>query len=344
MSILVTGGAGYIGSHTVLLLLESGYDVVVLDDLSNSSYESIKRVEQLAKKAVSFYQGSILDSILLNNLLDKEHITGVIHFAGLKSVSESNKEPLLYYTVNVAGTLNLLRCIQGRGVTKFIFSSSATVYGTPERLPLDENCATGDTTNPYGTSKYFVEEMLKDYVKTTDGIKITILRYFNPVGAHFSGMIGEDPNGIPNNLVPYITQVATGKLKQLNIFGNDHPTKDGTGVRDYIHVMDLAAGHLKALEKAPDLPAISVFNLGTGKGYSVLDVITSFEKVSGVKIKYIFSDKRNGDVAECWSNPQVANNTLGWHTLYDLDTMLKDSWNWQKKNPDGYPDVIPPNI
>lgn len=341
MSIFITGGAGYIGSHTVLLLLERGYDVVVLDDLSNSSYESIQRVQKLTSKPVSFYHGSILDAPLLHDIFCKEDITAVIHFAGLKAVGESVKKPVMYYTVNVAGTLNLLNCMAAHDINNFIFSSSATVYGMPECLPLHEGCATGDTTNPYGTSKYMVEEILSDLAKTTSAMKTTILRYFNPVGAHPSGMIGEDPNGMPNNLLPYITQVATGKLSQLTVFGNDYPTKDGTGVRDYIHVMDLAEGHLKALEKSDTLSKFNIFNLGAGKGYSVMDVIHAFEKASGININYTFSERRSGDIAECWSDPSYANRLLGWHAQYGLDAMVTDSWNWQKNNPDGYPDVVP---
>ncbi|AWH89657.1 UDP-glucose 4-epimerase GalE [Limnobaculum parvum] len=337
MSILVTGGAGYIGSHTVLLLLEYDYDVVVIDDFSNSSYESLRRVEHLTNKHIKFYQGSILDKDLLNNVFSENDISDVIHFAGLKSVSESVINPLHYYSVNVSGTLSLLNTMKDYKVKSFIFSSSATVYGKPDRLPLKEESNTGNTTNPYGTSKHMVEQILFDLAKTCRELTITVLRYFNPVGAHPSGLIGENPNGIPNNLVPYISQVASGKLECLNIFGNDYPTIDGTGVRDYIHVMDLAAGHINALEKRDNLSNINVFNLGTGIGYSVLEIIHAFELVSGCKINYSFSSRRAGDIAECWSDPTHSNKILDWYANYSLEDMMRDTWNWQRNNPDGYP-------
>jgi len=336
MAILVTGGAGYIGSHTVLALLERGEDVVVLDNLSNSSEESLHRVAQLAGKTAVFIAGDIQDRHCLSQLFERHQITSVIHFAGLKAVGESTRKPIEYYQNNVAGTLILLEEMRNAGVQKFIFSSSATVYGTPEHVPLTETSRVGGTTNPYGTSKLMVELILQDFAKAEPQFSITALRYFNPVGAHESGMIGEDPNGIPNNLLPYIAQVAIGKLEKLSIFGNDYPTPDGTGIRDYIHVMDLAEGHLKAIDHIDDQKGFTVYNLGTGVGYSVLEMLNAFEKASGRKVAYQIVPRREGDIAECWSAPGLASEKLGWKATRNLESMMRDTWNWQKSNPQGY--------
>ncbi|BEL79541.1 UDP-glucose 4-epimerase [Serratia marcescens] len=336
MAILVTGGAGYIGSHTVLALLARGDDVVVLDNLSNSSAESLHRVEQLAGKAAVFIEGDVQDRHCLSQLFEHHRVTSVIHFAGLKAVGESTRKPIEYYQNNVAGTLTLLEEMRRAGVHKFIFSSSATVYGTPEHVPLTEASRVGGTTNPYGTSKLMVEQILQDVAKAEPQFSITALRYFNPVGAHESGMIGEDPNGIPNNLLPYIAQVAIGKLEKLSIFGDDYPTADGTGIRDYIHVMDLAEGHLKAIDHIDDKKGFSVYNLGTGVGYSVLEMLHAFEKASGRNVPYQIVPRREGDIAECWSAPGLASEELGWKATRNLDAMMRDTWHWQKNNPNGY--------
>ncbi|OWO83350.1 UDP-glucose 4-epimerase GalE [Photorhabdus luminescens] len=336
MTILITGGAGYIGSHTVLALLERGADVVVIDNLCNSSPESLRRVEKLTGKSVKFYQGNVLDLNLLNKIFQENKINTVIHFAGLKAVGESTRKPLEYYQNNVTGTLVLLQAMRANGVHQLIFSSSATVYGDPEFVPLTENAKVGGTTNPYGTSKLMVEQVLKDFAAAEPSFKITSLRYFNPVGAHSSGMIGEDPNGIPNNLLPYITQVAIGRLECLSVYGSDYPTKDGTGIRDYIHVMDLAEGHIAAIDYLNKQQSYEVFNLGTGAGYSVLELLHAFEKASGKDIPYKITDRRPGDIAECWSDPSRARNILGWQATRNIDDMMRDSWNWQKNNPHGF--------
>ncbi|AFJ45654.1 UDP-glucose 4-epimerase GalE [Shimwellia blattae] len=336
MAILVTGGAGYIGSHTVLALLERGDEVVVVDNLSNASRESLNRVAELAGKAPVTCIGDVRDTSLLRTLFARHDITDVIHFAGLKSVSESISQPLAYYENNVLGTVALLGEMQHAGVHSLIFSSSATVYGTPEKVPLDEQCLTAGTTNPYGTSKLMAEQILRDFSRAQPRFTITCLRYFNPVGAHRSGKIGEDPRGIPNNLVPYISQVAIGKLDCLSVYGNDYPTRDGTGVRDYIHVMDLACGHLAALDHQPEDGAFRAINLGTGTGYSVLELIGAFEKEAGRKVNYRIAPRRPGDIAECWSDPSLAHRLLGWRATHSLDDMIRDTWNWQKKNPQGY--------
>lgn len=336
MAILVTGGAGYIGSHTVVELLNMGYEVIVLDNLSNSSVKSLARVEQITGKKVKFYQGDILDRGLLQQIFAQHQINSVIHFAGLKAVGESVSKPLAYYQNNVMGSLTLLQEMQKAGVTNFVFSSSATVYGDPEVVPITENCKVGGTTNPYGTSKLMVEQVLADLVKADARFSVTILRYFNPAGAHHSGLIGEDPNGIPNNLLPYISQVAIGKLSQLSVFGSDYPTHDGTGVRDYIHVVDLAIGHLKALEKHQDKAGLYIYNLGTGKGYSVLDMLKAFEQANQIDIPYKLVERRAGDIAVCYSDPTKAWQELGWKTERDLMQMMKDTWHWQKNNPNGY--------
>lgn len=336
MKILVTGGAGYIGSHTVVELLEAGYEIVVLDNLSNSSPIALERVQQLTGKKVTFYQGDILDREILRNIFADHHIQAVMHFAGLKSVGESVQKPLAYYQNNVTGSLVLLEEMLSAGVNAIVFSSSATVYGASEVMPITEDCAIGGTTNPYGTSKFMVELMLADAVKAYPQLSAIVLRYFNPVGAHVSGLIGEDPNGIPNNLLPYISQVAIGKLSQLSVFGNDYDTPDGTGVRDYIHVVDLALGHLKALEKHHNQSGLHIYNLGTGVGYSVLDMVNAFEQTNGITIPYQFVARRPGDIAVCYSNPQKAWQKLGWKTERDLSQMMKDTWHWQKNNPNGF--------
>ncbi len=336
MAILVTGGVGYIGSHTVLALLKRGDEVIVLDNLSNSSLVALKRVETLAGKKVVFYQGDILDRSCLQQIFAQHTIDSVIHFAGLKAVGESVVKPLSYYQNNVTGSLVLLEEMRHAGVKNIIFSSSATVYGMVDVVPITENAPVGGTTNPYGTSKLMVEQILQDFVRAEPDYTAITLRYFNPVGAHESGLIGEDPNGIPNNLLPYISQVAVGKLAELAIFGDDYPTKDGTGVRDYIHVMDLAQGHLNALDALKNHQGFSAYNLGTGIGYSVLEMIKSFEKVSGKAIPYRIAPRREGDIAECWSDPSLAEKKLGWKATRDLTAMMQDTWNWQSNNVNGY--------
>ena len=336
MAILVTGGAGYIGSHTVLALLERGDDVIVIDNLSNSSKESLDRVAELAGKKPTLYVADILDKNVLKEIFSTHSITDVIHFAGLKSVGESVKKPLEYYENNVVGSMVLLNEMLLAGVNSLIFSSSATVYGNPERVPLSEECQTGGTTNPYGTSKLMVEQILRDFSHAQSDFRITCLRYFNPVGAHPSGRIGEDPNGIPNNLVPYISQVAIGKLNCLSVFGDDYSTPDGTGVRDYIHVQDLASGHLAALDNKSQGAAFKAINLGTGVGYSVIDLIKAFEKAAETTINYQIVERRAGDVAECWSDSSLAKKELGWQATHTLDEMMRDTWNWQKNNPNGF--------
>ncbi|MGY6231474.1 UDP-glucose 4-epimerase GalE [Enterobacter asburiae] len=336
MAILVTGGVGYIGSHTVLTLLENSEKVIILDNLSNSSLESLNRIKSITGIEPVFYQGDILDSTLLQKIFSKHSITDVIHFAGLKSVGESVSQPLKYYEVNILGSLCLLGEMLKAGVKNFIFSSSATVYGEPETIPLTESCRTGGTTNPYGTSKLMVEKILIDLAIAHPSFNITILRYFNPVGAHPSGLIGEDPNGIPNNLMPYVCQVAIGKRERLSIYGNDYQTKDGTGVRDFIHVMDLAEGHVAALKRRNDASNLNIYNLGTGKGYSVLELLDAFKRVTTLSVPYVFASRRQGDIAECWSDPSKARDELGWTAQRDLEDMVRDAWNWQQKNPNGF--------
>ncbi|MBE2897865.1 UDP-glucose 4-epimerase GalE [Pasteurellaceae bacterium 20609_3] len=338
MAILVTGGAGYIGSHTVLELLNAGQDVVVLDNLSNASATSLERVSALTGKTVPFYLGDINDSIALQEIFSQHKITAVIHFAGLKAVGESVQKPIEYYRNNVEGTLNLIDEMRNAGVFTIVFSSSATVYGDPQTVPITEDCPVGGTTNPYGTSKFMVERILTDVAASDSRWSVTLLRYFNPVGAHPSGQIGEDPNGIPNNLLPYISQVAIGKLKELSIFGNDYDTPDGTGVRDYIHVVDLALGHLKALDRHQGDSGLHIYNLGTGQGYSVLDMVHAFEKANNITIPYKIVPRRPGDIATCYSNPSRAERELGWKTQFSLEQMMQDTWNWQKNNPNGYQD------
>lgn len=334
MTILVTGGAGYIGSHTVLTLLENGEDVVVLDNLSNASAESLLRVSQITGRMATFYQGDVLDSDCLKQIFSEHKIDAVIHFAGLKSVGESVVKPIEYYQNNVTGSIVLLEEMVIADVKKLIFSSSATVYGDPEFVPLTEDARIGGTTNPYGSSKVMVEQILKDFSFAHPDFSIRALRYFNPVGAHASGLIGEDPNGKPNNLLPFITQVAIGKLPQLAVYGDDYPTADGSGVRDYIHVMDLAEGHICALNKLT--AGFKVYNLGSGVGYSVLQMIAEFERISGKKVPYEIVARRSGDIAECWASAELALKELEWKAKRSLTDMLKDAWNWQQSNPNGY--------
>ena len=335
MKILVTGGAGYIGSHTCVELLESGHEVVVVDNYSNASPESLKRVEQITGKKISVYEGDVRDRELLERIFEKQKIDWVIHFAGLKAVGESCQKPIEYYDNNIGGTLVLIDEMRKHGCKKIVFSSSATVYGTPEKLPLDESCKVGGTTNPYGTSKYMQELILKDVYAADPEWTVVLLRYFNPVGAHESGLIGEDPKGIPNNLTPYIAKVAIGELKEIGVFGNDYPTPDGTGVRDYIHVVDLAKGHVAAIDKV-EKAGVYTYNLGTGKGYSVLDVIHAFEKACGHPLPYAIKPRRAGDIAECFSDASKAERELGWKAELGIDDMCASLWNWQKKNPNGY--------
>lgn len=336
MSILVTGGAGYIGSHTVLALLERGEDVVVLDNLINASEESLRRVEQLTGKAATFYQGDVLDAGCLKRIFEENKVASVIHFAGLKAVGESTQKPLEYYQNNVAGTLVLLEAMRQAGVHQFIFSSSATVYGEHAPVPYREDMPIGGTTSPYGTSKWMVEHILQDFAKAEPAFSIIALRYFNPVGAHESGLIGEDPSGIPNNLLPYIAQVAIGQRETLSVFGGDYPTKDGTGVRDYIHVMDVAQGHLAAMDHLPQIAGFKAYNLGSGVGYSVLEMVKAFEKASGVTIPYQILPRRAGDLPAFWADAGLAKKELGWQVQRGLDVMMRDTWNWQSKNPQGY--------
>lgn len=335
-SILVTGGAGYIGSHATLALLQAGYGVVVLDNLCNSSPESLKRVSMLAGRVPVFVQGDIRDRAVLNRLFAEHAINAVLHFAGLKAVGESVAQPLRYYDNNVHGSQVLLQACADAGVFNLVFSSSATVYGEPAQMPISEACLVGQPSNPYGRSKLIVEEMLRDVAASETRWRIAILRYFNPVGAHESGLIGEDPKGIPNNLLPYIAQVAVGKLPQLAVFGNDYPTSDGTGVRDYIHVVDLAEGHLRALERLLTRTGAHVWNLGTGQGYSVLEMVRAFELASGKPVPYRVAPRRPGDIAICYADPGKAARELGWKAQRSLDEMMRDAWRWQKYNPNGY--------
>lgn len=337
MKILITGGAGYIGSHTCVELLNSGYEVVVVDNLMNSSSKSLERVQKITNKKIDFYEGDIRDEALLERIFQCHKIEAVIHFAGLKAVGESCTKPIEYYDNNLYGTLVLLNVMRRHGVKKLVFSSSATVYGSPERLPLDEYCKVGGTTNPYGTSKYFQEIMLKDVYKSDDEWTIILLRYFNPVGAHESGLIGEDPQGIPNNLTPYIAKVATGELKEIGVFGNDYDTEDGTGVRDYIHVVDLAKGHVAAIAKV-NKSGVYTYNLGTGIGYSVLDMIHAFEKACGKNLPFAIKPRRDGDIAACYADASKAYKELGWKAELGIEEMCSSLWKWQSQNPRGYKD------
>lgn len=336
MAILVTGGAGYIGSHTCVELLDAGYDVVVLDNLSNSSEKSLDRVKALTGKEVKFYKGDILDRDILNKIFKEEKIDSCIHFAGLKAVGESVAKPWEYYNNNIAGTLTLVDVMRQNGCKSIIFSSSATVYGDPAQIPITEECPKGQCTNPYGWTKSMLEQILMDIYKADNEWNVILLRYFNPIGAHESGLIGEDPKGIPNNLIPYITQVAIGKLECLGVFGDDYDTPDGTGVRDYIHVVDLAVGHVRAVEKLKEKAGVSVYNLGTGNGYSVLDMVKAFSKACGKEIPYQIKPRRAGDIATCYCNAEKAKNELGWVAERGIDKMCEDSWRWQTMNPNGY--------
>jgi len=335
MKILVTGGAGYIGSHTCVELLNNDYEVIVVDNLCNSSKESLNRVKNITGKEVTFYENDILDEQALVSIFTQHRIEAVIHFAGLKAVGESVNMPLEYYQNNLTGTLVLLKVMRDFNVNNFVFSSSATVYGDPHSVPIKENFPLS-ATNPYGRSKLIIEEICRDLHISDSSWNIALLRYFNPVGAHESGLIGEDPNGIPNNLLPYISQVAIGKLKKLSVFGNDYNTPDGTGVRDYIHVVDLARGHIKALQKLTSEPGIVIYNLGTGQGYSVLEMVRAFEEASGCNVPYQIMPRRSGDIAQCYADPAFAEQEIGWKAGYGLAEMTRDTWRWQKKNPQGY--------
>lgn len=335
-TILVTGGAGYIGSHTCLQLLEQGYQVVVLDNLTNSSIEALHRIQRLANKVLTFIEGDIRDSHLLDQIFNDYQIDAVIHFAGLKAVGESQTRPLEYFDNNISGSVTLLNAMQKAQVFNLVFSSSATVYGEQHQSPLNESMPTGNTTNNYGYTKLIVEQLLQKLALSEPRWSIALLRYFNPVGAHHSGQIGEDPQGTPNNLMPYVTQVAVGLREKLAIFGNDYATIDGTGVRDYIHVVDLASAHLAALQYRLKQTGCDAWNIGTGKGVSVLEVITAFEQVNGVKVNYKFAPRRDGDIATCFADNSKAVSELGWQPKFGLSDMLRDSWNWQKNNPNGY--------
>ncbi|ASS87261.1 UDP-glucose 4-epimerase GalE [Geobacillus lituanicus] len=335
MAILITGGAGYIGSHTCVELLNAGYDIVVIDSFANSKPEALRRVQEIAQRDFPYYQADLLERDALEAVFAKHSIEAVIHFAGLKAVGESVAVPLLYYHNNITGTLVLLDVMHQYGVKNIVFSSSATVYGMPDRVPITEDFPLRPT-NPYGRTKWMIEEILRDLYVSDPSWSIALLRYFNPIGAHPSGRIGEDPNGVPNNLMPYITQVAVGKLKELRVFGNDYPTIDGTGVRDYIHVVDLAIGHVKALEKVLAATGVEAYNLGTGRGYSVLEVVSAFERATGVNIPYKIVDRRPGDVAVCYADPTKAKRELGWIAARGIEDMCRDAWRWQSQNPNGY--------
>ena len=336
MKILVTGGAGYIGSHTCVELLKANHEVVIVDNLYNSNEKAVSRVEEISGKKVTFYEEDIRNFDGLDAIFAKENVDAVIHFAGLKAVGESVRKPIEYYTNNVAGTLTLVDVMRKHNVKNIIFSSSATVYGSPAQIPISEECPKGVCTNPYGWSKWMLEQILMDVHTSDPEWNVILLRYFNPIGAHESGMIGEDPKGIPNNLLPYVAQVAIGKLAEVGVFGDDYDTPDGTGVRDYIHVVDLARGHVCALQKIEEKVGCKVYNLGTGNGYSVLDVIHAFERACGHPIPYSIKPRRDGDIASCYSTPDLAEKELGWKAEFDLDDMCASSWKWQSLNPDGY--------
>lgn len=338
MKILVTGGAGYIGSHTCVELLDAGYDVVIVDNLYNASEKAVDRIKQITGKDVTFYKADILDEDKMDEIFASERPDCVIHFAGLKAVGESVAKPLEYYKNNITGTLVLCEAMRKNGCKNIIFSSSATVYGNPAFIPITEECPKGTPTNPYGWTKWMIEQILTDFHTADPEWNVILLRYFNPIGAHKSGLIGEDPKGIPNNLLPYVAQVAIGKLESVGVFGDDYDTPDGTGVRDYIHVVDLAVGHVKAINKIKENPGVKVYNLGTGKGYSVLDVIKAFGKACGHDVPYVIKDRRPGDIATCYSDASLAKEELGWEAQYDIDEMCADSWKWQSMNPNGYND------
>ena len=338
MQILVTGGTGFIGSHTVVELLNEGYDVVIADNLYNSKALVVDRIETITGKRPKFYEIDVADKAALTKLFDAEQIEAVIHFAGYKAVGESTRKPIEYYQNNIGSTLVLCDVMREHGVKKIVFSSSATVYGDPAFVPITESCPMGETTNPYGATKSMQERILTDIWRSDNEWRVMLLRYFNPIGAHASGLIGEDPKGIPNNLLPYVAQVASGKLEKLHVFGNDYDTPDGTGVRDYIHVVDLAKGHVKAIEGMETLPGVSIFNLGTGIGYSVLDIVKAFSKACGKDVPYVIDARRPGDVAQCFSDPARAKEVLGWVAEKNLDDMCADAWRWQSNNPEGYGD------
>lgn len=336
-TVLVTGGAGYIGSHTCVALLEAGHDVVVVDNLCNSKPAALERVEEIAGRTLRrFYRADVRDASTLMQVFAEHHVDAVIHFAALKAVGESVAQPLAYYENNLGGLFALLKAMEAADVRRMVFSSSATVYGDPASVPIGEDFPTA-ATSPYGRTKQMCEEVLRDLVVADSRWNVALLRYFNPVGAHASGLIGEDPHGIPNNLMPYVSQVAVGKLKELQVFGGDYSTPDGTGVRDYIHVVDLAAGHVAAVERIDGLPGVTCVNLGTGRGYSVLDVARAFERASGREVPYRIVARRPGDVAACWADASLAHKVLGWRPQFDLDAMCRDAWRWQSHNPDGYP-------
>lgn len=338
MKILVTGGAGYIGSHTCVELLNEGYEVVIVDNLYNASEKAVQRVQEITGKELTFYNSDIRDYNAMSSIFSKEKPDAVIHFAGLKAVGESVSKPLEYYENNIGGTLNLCKAMRENGCKNIIFSSSATVYGDPAFIPITEECPKGVCTNPYGWTKHMLEQILTDFHTADQEWNVILLRYFNPIGAHKSGLIGEDPKGIPNNLLPYVAQVAIGKLECVGVFGNDYDTPDGTGVRDYIHVVDLARGHVKAINKLMEHPGVKIYNLGTGKGYSVLDVIKAFGKACGKEIPYQIKARRPGDIATCYSDASLAKKELGWEAQYGIEEMCADSWRWQKNNPNGYDD------
>lgn len=336
MAVLITGGAGFIGSHTCIELLNTGMDIVVLDNYCNSSKASLDRVSKITGKSFPVYEGDVRDRSFLKSVFAENKIDVVIHFAGLKAVGESCEKPLEYYENNIGGTISLLEVMREAGCKRIVFSSSATVYGSSNPVPFREDMEVGGTTNPYGTTKLFIEKILQDLAASDEGWSIVILRYFNPIGAHKSGLIGESPNGIPNNIMPYISQVAVGKLSILSVYGDDYPTPDGTGVRDYIHVVDLAVGHLSAVKKSLSCTGVNIYNLGTGKGVSVLELINAFEKASGRKVPYVVTSRREGDIAMCYADVSKALVELGWKAERDIDEMCEDSWRWQKNNPDGY--------
>ena len=338
MKILVTGGTGYIGSHTVVELLKEGHEVTILDNLSNSDKRVVDRIEAIAKIRPGFVEADIRDKEALDKVFSETAYDAVIHFAGLKAVGESVQKPLMYYENNIGGTLNLLKSMGENGCKNIIFSSSATVYGTPAFVPITEECPKGTCTNPYGWTKSMIEQIMTDVHTADNEWNVVLLRYFNPIGAHESGTMGDNPNGIPNNLMPYVTQVAVGRLKELGVFGNDYNTHDGTGVRDYIHVVDLAVGHVKALSKLVPGSGLSIYNLGTGQGYSVLDIVKNFEEATGVKIPYAIKPRRAGDIDECYADPTKAKKELGWEAKRGIKEMCADSWRWQKNNPNGYDD------
>ncbi len=337
MSVLITGGAGFIGSHTAVEFLNAGYEIVIMDNFSNSKPESLERIKKITGKDFKFYRADLLDPASMDVIFEENpDIDSVIHFAGLKAVGESVQKPLEYYHNNVTGTLLLCDCMRRHGVKTIVFSSSATVYGTPDIVPIRETARVGNATNPYGETKVMIERILKDFHIADNEWNIAILRYFNPIGAHPSGLMGEDPNGIPNNLMPYITKVAAGKLPVLHVFGNDYDTHDGTGVRDYIHVVDLSRAHLAALQYIEKAHGIDYFNIGTGNGYSVLDIVNAYKKATGIEIKYQIDPRRPGDIAECYADPAKARDVLGWSAQYGIEEMCRDSNNWQEKNPNGY--------